>query len=384
MSGCNSAPAPTASEAPPAAKVQKKKVKKVEEVKGYAATKAGCENMAPISFTSYTPGDEDISFDIKFCGMCHTDVHFVNNDLENAVYPLCPGHELIGTVTAVGSKVTNFKLGDNIGVGCLVDACLECGPCGEGYEQYCEKGMTMTYGYPKKHGRSGPDDGCMTMGGYSNKCVVHKKFGVKVPAGADLPRIAPLLCAGVTVFEPLVANGCKEGGKKIGIVGLGGLGMMGIKLAAAMGNAVTAISTSSSKEAAAKACGATSFVVSSDAEAMKAATGSLDLILDTVAAQHEIGPLLDMLNAKGKLVLQGLLTKPVDLNTPQLLFSRKCVTASLIGGMPRTQEMMDICMEKKVFADVEVVSKEKITECLLAMQKSLGVVKRFVIDCSTF
>ncbi|CAE8600486.1 unnamed protein product [Polarella glacialis] len=275
--------------------------------------------MTPISFTRHTPGDEDISFDIKFCGMCHTDVHFVNNDLENAVYPLCPGHELIGTVTAVGSKVSNFKLGDNIGVGCLVDACLECGSCGEGYEQYCEKGMTMTYGYPKKHGRCGPDDGCMTMGGYSNKCVVHEKFGVKVPAGADLPRIAPLLCAGVTVFEPLVANGCKEGGKKIGIVGLGGLGMMGIKLAAAMGNAVTAISTSSSKEAAAKACGATSFVVSSDAEAMKAATGSLDLILDTVAAQHEIGPLLDMLNAKGKLVLQGLLTKPVDLNTPPLL-----------------------------------------------------------------
>jgi uncharacterized zinc-type alcohol dehydrogenase-like protein len=314
--------------------------------------------------------------------MCHTDVHFVNNDLGMSVFPLCPGHELAGTVTAVGAKVEGFKVGDNIGVGCIVDACLECGSCGEGYEQYCEKGMTMTYGGKSAHGRCGPKD-LATHGGYSNKMVVHKHFAVKVPADADLPKVAPLLCAGVTLYEPLVAQGCKDGGKNIGIVGLGGLGMMGIKIAAAMGNTVTAISTSPSKEEAAKAMGATNFVLSSDAEKMGAAA-KCDIIIDTVAAHHDIIALIGMLTPKGKLIMQGLVNKPLEFMSPKLLFSRKCITASLIGGMPRTQEMMDFCVEKKVFPEVEVIPADQIAGAMKKMEDKLDTVKRFVVDCSTF
>ncbi|CAE8614690.1 unnamed protein product [Polarella glacialis] len=350
---------------------------------------ADLRSFAPLSFQRYAPGDCDVCFDIQYCGMCHTDVHFVKNELGGAQYPMIPGHELIGRVTAVGSQVTKLAVGDNVGVGCMVDSCLQCDDCKQGYEQYCSGGgSTGTYGGVAAHGRCG-EKGRRTMGGYSNKMVVHEHFAVKVPKDVDLAVCAPLLCAGITMYEPLCEHGCKEGGKRVGVAGLGGLGMMGIKLAAAMGCEVTAISTSPQKEQAAKAMGAARFIDSRDEAALAAAAGSLDVILDTISAPHGYMPFIHMLATHGTLVMLGLGLAPQPLVClpflvahKSLTASRWCAKASLIGGLPRTQEMMDFCCEKQVFPEVEVIGPERVAECLEKLDRGNDSIKRFVLDCS--
>eukprot|EP00960_Hanusia_phi_P039500 753915-Hanusia_phi.AAC.31 len=351
-------------------------------VNGYAAMSADLGSLAPHKFDRYAPGDMDISFDIKYCGICHTDVHFIKNDLGFSQYPMVPGHELIGTVTAVGSKVTKFQVGDNIGVGCMVDSCMDCKYCKQNEEQYCNTGSTFTYGGVSKYGRCGPA-GKPTAGGYSDKMVVNEHFAVKVPKDISLEKAAPLLCAGITMYDPIVEHGVKAG-TKIGIVGLGGLGMMGIKIAKAMGAEVTAISTSPNKEAGAKEMGATNFLLSSDADAMAKAAKSLDIILDTVSADHEVMPYIGLLATKGTHVMIGLTTKPLSVAGSALLFGRQNVTGSLIGGMQRTQEMIDFCCSKNIFPDVKVIGATEIKDALTKLEGKNDSLVRYVIDCGTF
>lgn len=343
-------------------------------------------SFEPFEFERYAPGDDDISFDIHFCGMCHTDVHFVQNALglpPDVFYPMVPGHELAGVVTGIGKNVKSFKIGDKIGVGCMVDSCLECSSCGEGYEQYCATGSTFTYGGMTTYGRSG-EKGKPTRGGYSNKMVVHEKFAIKIPDSCtDLAKAAPLLCAGITMYEPLYEHNCLKGGKTVGIVGLGGLGGMGIKLAAKMGCKVIAFSTSPSKEVQAKEAGAETFVLTSDPKQLEAVKGTCDVILDTVSAGHELVPYLDALKTHGKHVLLGLADKPYEVPATAVLFGHKSVTASLIGGIKRTQEMMDFCCAKDVFPTVDIIKQEQIMGALKKLDEKNDQIKRFVVDCST-
>lgn len=343
---------------------------------------ASLDSLKPHKFDRYSAGDSDVSFDISYCGICHTDVHFIQNALGFSQYPLVPGHELIGKVTAVGSKVTKFKVGDLIGVGCMVDACLTCDKCKCKEEQYCATGSVFTYGGVTKYGRAGPD-GVPTAGGYSDKMVVHEHFGIKVPEGTPLDKAAPLLCAGITMYDPLIYHGVKAG-MSVGIVGCGGLGMMGIKIAKALGATVTAISTSPQKEADAKSMGATDFLISTDAEAMGKAAKKFDLILDTVSADHELMPYIGTLKTDGKHVLIGLTGKPFSLPGAPFLFGRVSVTGSLIGGVERTQEMMDFCVKNNIYPNVQVIKGTEIQGALEKLDKKSDTMVRYVIDCSSF
>eukprot|EP00802_Teleaulax_amphioxeia_P019922 Tamp_20177.p1 GENE.Tamp_20177~~Tamp_20177.p1 ORF type:complete len:361 (+),score=102.73 Tamp_20177:39-1085(+) len=342
---------------------------------------ASLTDLKAHKFDRYAPGDADVSFDIAYCGICHTDVHFIQNMLGFCQYPLVPGHELIGKVTAVGSKVTKFKVGDLIGVGCMVDSCKSCSACKKDEEQYCATGSVFTYGGVTKYGRAGPD-GVPTAGGYSDKMVVHQDFGIKVPDGTPLDKAAPLLCAGITMYDPLKYHGVKEG-TCVAIVGCGGLGQMGIKLAKAMGATVTAISTSPQKEADAKAMGASNFLLSTDAEAMGKAAKSFDLILDTVSADHEIMPYIGTLKTDGKHVLIGLTGKPMSIAGAPFLFGRVSVTGSLIGGIKATQEMMDFCTKNNIYPNVQVIKASEVQGALEKLDKKSDQIVRYVIDCST-
>lgn len=341
------------------------------------------DSFEPYEFERYAPGDNDVVFDMKYNGICHTDVQLVKNDLGFSQYPLVPGHELVGVVTQVGANVKGFQVGDHVGVGCMVDSCLECTFCKRGDEQYCKTGSTFTYGGMSTYGRAGPN-GVLTKGGYSDKMVVHEHFAVKIPKDAPLERVAPLLCAGITMYDPLKHWNCKPG-MRVGIMGLGGLGTMGVKFAAAMGATVTALSTSPNKKEEALKAGASYFVLTTDKDAMDAAAGSLDLILDTVSADHEIMPCVDgLLVTDGTFVAIGLCPAPMKLMTPPLLFGRKSVAGSLMGGMQMTQEMMDFACAKDIFPDVEVIGKDRIAGALKALDKKNDHMLRYVIDCSTF
>jgi len=347
-----------------------------------AAMSASVDSIKPHKFDRHAMGDVDVCFDIAYCGICHTDVHFIQNALGFSQYPLVPGHELIGTVTAVGSKVTKFKVGDKIGVGCMVDACMSCDFCKRKDEQYCATGSVFTYGGVTKYGRAGPD-GVPTAGGYSDKMVVNEHFGIKVPAETPLDKAAPLLCAGITMYDPLVYHGCKPG-MSVAIVGLGGLGQMGIKYAKAMGATVTGISTSPQKEADAKAMGCTNFLLSTDADAMGKAAKSFDLILDTVSADHELMPYIGTLKTDGKHVLIGLTGKPFSLPGAPFLFGRVSVTGSLIGGIERTQEMMDFSVKNNIYPNITVIKAPEIQGALEKLDKKSDTIVRYVIDCSSF
>merc|ERR1719500_2623129 len=254
-------------------------------------------------------GEEDVTFAVKYCGICHTDVHIAGNDMGMTNYPCVPGHELAGVVTAVGRRVTKVKVGDAVGVGCVSDCCMNCPSCQEGEEHLCDNGMTGTYDSMIKHGHQKTDSG-WTYGGYSASQTVHMRFIVKVPSGFPLEAAGPVFCAGITMFSPLCHWGAKQGGKRVGIVGIGGLGQMGVRLARAMGNSVTAISTSPSKEGAAREIGADKFVVSTSPESMKAAAASLDIILNTVSADHQVATYLPLLAKKGVIVQLGLVLAP--------------------------------------------------------------------------
>ena len=339
------------------------------------ATTAADQPLRPFSFERRDPGPKDVRIDIQYCGVCHSDLHQARNEWQNTLYPCLPGHEIVGRVSAVGSAVTRFKVGDLAGVGCLVDSCQDCPSCAEGLENYCEKGQTFTYNSQDKV------SGGLTFGGYSQAIVVDEGFTLKIPETLDLRAVAPLLCAGITTYSPL--RHWKVGpGQRVGIVGLGGLGHMGVKLAHAMGAHVVLFTTSPGKAEDARRLGADEVVVSRDPAAMAAQAGTFDFILDTVAAAHDINALLNCLKRDATLCQVGAPDKPLATNVFSLIFKRRNFAGSLIGGIAETQEMLDFCGQHGITADVEMVRMDEIETAVDRMQKS-DVKYRFLIDMAS-
>ena len=320
------------------------------------------------------PGPQDVQIEIAYCGVCHSDLHTVRSEWGGTLYPCVPGHEIVGHVSAVGHEVTGFKVGDTVGVGCLVGSCQHCAACDEGLEQYCENGFVGTYNGPTA------DAPGHTLGGYSQRIVVDKKFVLKIRhPESQLAAVAPLLCAGITTYSPL--RHWKVGpGSKVGVVGIGGLGHMGVKLAHAMGAHVVAFTTSDSKRQAARDLGANEVVVSRNADEMKAHANSFDFILNTVAASHSLDAFTSLLKRDGTMVLVGVPEHPhPSPSVANLIFKRRAIAGSLIGGIAETQEMLDFCAEKGIVSDIEMIQVQKIDEAYDRMVK--GDVKyRFVID----
>ena len=343
-------------------------------VSAYAAPHAGA-SLGPFSIDRREPGDHDVAIEVAYCGVCHTDIHFVNNDFGMSLYPLVPGHEIVGIVTAVGSAVKGFKAGDRAAVGCLVDSCRICRSCEQGLEQYCENGFVLTYSGMEKDGTT------VTYGGYSKHMVVDERFVLRVSADAPLERVAPLLCAGITTYSPLKRFNVGKG-TRLGVVGLGGLGHLGVKLAVSMGAEVTVLSTSPAKKADAERLGAHHFVLTTDEGDRQSVAGQLDVILDTLAAPHDYRAYAAMLRACGTLVCLGVPPEPIQLPAADLIWTGRCVAGSLIGGLPETQEMLDHCAAHGVLADVEVIAVDQINDAYRRILNS-DVKYRFVIDLST-
>jgi uncharacterized zinc-type alcohol dehydrogenase-like protein len=319
------------------------------------------------------PGPRDVSIDILFCGVCHSDLHTARGEWGQREWPIVPGHEIVGRVSAVGDEVEGFAVGDLAGVGCMVDSCRTCASCGEGLEQYCETGTTFTYGSKEK------ETGRMTAGGYSSAIVVDQDFVLRISPDVDLAATAPLLCAGITTYSPL-RHWNVGPDSKVGVVGLGGLGHMAVKIATAMGAEVTLFTTSPGKADDARALGASEVVVSTDADQMKAARGTLDLIVDTVAASHDLDPYLATLRREGSLVLLGVPPTPhPSPNVLHLFAARRAISASNIGGVAETQEMLDFCAEHGVTSDIEMIAMDQIDAAYERMLSS-DVKYRFVID----
>ena len=331
-----------------------------------------------IAIERRAPGAQDVQIDIAYCGICHSDLHTVRGEWPGTLYPCVPGHEIVGHVTAVGSDVGKFKVGDTVGVGCMVGSCQQCASCEEGLEQYCTKGgMVGTYNGPT------PDAPGHTLGGYSQRIVVDEKFVLKVSHSEDqLAAVAPLLCAGITTYSPL--RHWKAGpGKKVGIVGIGGLGHMGIKIAHAMGAHTVAFTTSQSKREDALRLGADDVVISKDAAQMKQHAGTFDFILNTVAAPHNLDAFTNLLKRDGTMCLVGVPASPhPSPNVGGLIFGRKAIAGSLIGGIAETQEMLDFCAEHGIVSEIEMVTAQQIDEAYERMLKS-DVKYRFVIDNAT-
>ena len=339
----------------------------------YAADKP----LEPIAIERRPPGPTDVEIDIAFCGVCHSDLHTVRAEWQGTLYPCVPGHEIVGRVTAVGAEVSGFKAGDTVGVGCLVDSCRSCPSCAQGLEQYCENGFVATYNSPT------PDAPGHTLGGYTQRIVVDQGFVLRISHPQEqLAAVAPLLCAGITTYSPL--RRWQAGpGKKVGIVGIGGLGHMGVKLAHAMGAHTVAFTTSPGKVQDALDLGADEAVVSRDAEAMAAHAGSFDFILNTVAAPHDLDAYTALLKRDGTLCLVGVPAEPhPSPSVGALIMGRKAIAGSLIGGLPETQEMLDFCAEHGIVADIEMIPIQKIDEAYERMLKS-DVKYRFVIDSAT-
>lgn len=340
---------------------------------GYAAQSAQTP-LAPFSFQRREPGDQDVALEILFCGVCHSDLHTARNEWQNTTYPFVPGHEIVGRVTAVGSGVKRFKKGDLAAVGCLVDSCRTCPSCKKDLEQYCDVGFTGTYNSPDKH------LGGMTYGGYSDHIVVDQHFVLHVPEKLSPAGVAPLLCAGITTYSPL--RHWKVGkGQKAGIVGLGGLGHMGVKIAHALGAHVVLFTTSPGKQDDAKRLGADEVVISKNPAEMEKHLGSFDFILDTVSAQHDINAFLALLKLDGTLTLVGA-PDPLPVHPFSLIFKRRQFAGTLIGGIAETQEMLDFCAKHDLTADVEVIPVQKINEAYERMLRS-DVKYRFVIDMAS-
>jgi alcohol dehydrogenase (NADP+) len=333
--------------------------------------------LVPLTVARRAPKADDVEIAIEFCGLCHSDVHATRGEWGGQAYPLVPGHEIVGTVSRVGSDVTDFAVGDRVGVGCMVDSCRECDSCLDGLEQYCENGMTGTYG--AKDRRNGD---AITQGGYSSSIVVDRRYVLRVQDSLDPAAVAPLLCAGVTTFSPLRHFDVEEG-DVVGVVGLGGLGHMAVKLAKAMGAKVVVFTTSESKVAAALELGADEVVLSRDEAAMAAADRTIDLIIDTVAAPHDLNPFFRTLRVDGALFQLGLPSEAMPPVNPGALIRRRIAYAgSLIGGIAETQEMLDFCAEHGVVADIEMVTAGQLNEAYDRMVA--GDVKyRFVLDTST-
>jgi alcohol dehydrogenase (NADP+) len=342
--------------------------------KSYAAQSA-TTLLAPWTINRREPKPHDVEIQILYCGVCHSDLHTARNEWHGTVYPCVPGHEIVGRVTAIGSHVKNFKVGDTAGVGCLVDSCRECNNCKEGLEQFCANGMVGTYNSNEKDSRGN------TYGGYSKSIVVHEDFVLHISDKLPLEAVAPLLCAGITTYSPL--RHWKIGkGHKVAVLGLGGLGHMGVKLAASMGANVTMLSHTASKEKDAARLGAHHFVLTSNEEQIKKVMGSFDFILDTVSADHDYNFYLGLLNTNGVMVCVGAPPSPAQIPAFNLIFGRKSIAGSLIGGIPETQEMLDYCAEHNIVSDVEIIAMKDINE---AYERLLtGDVRyRFVIDMAT-
>jgi uncharacterized zinc-type alcohol dehydrogenase-like protein len=333
--------------------------------------------LVPLTVARRAPKADDVEIAIEFCGLCHSDVHATRGEWGTQNYPLVPGHEIVGRVSRVGSDVDDFSPGDLVGVGCLVDSCRECESCLDGLEQYCERGMTGTYG--AKDARNG---GSITQGGYATSVVVDRRYVLRVPENLDPAAAAPLLCAGVTTFSPLRHFGVEEG-DVVGVVGLGGLGHMAVKLAKAMGAKVVVFTTSESKVSAALELGADDVVLSRDEDAMAAANRSVDLIIDTVAAPHDLNPFFRTLRRDGALFQLGLPSEAMPPVNPGALIRRRIAYAgSLIGGIAETQEMLDFCAEHGVVSEIEIVGADQLNSAYDRMVA--GDVKyRFVLDIST-
>ncbi|HEY9906612.1 MAG TPA: NAD(P)-dependent alcohol dehydrogenase [Thermosynechococcaceae cyanobacterium] len=345
--------------------------------KAYSAASA-TSPLASDTIARRNPTENDVQVEIFFCGICHSDLHAVRDewsDFMATTYPIVPGHEIVGRVTEVGSAVTKFKSGDLVGVGCMVDSDGVCPNCKAGFEQFCQN-ATFTYNSPDKH-KTAP----VTYGGYSDSVVVDQRFVLHVPTNLDLAGVAPLLCAGITTYSPLRHWGVTEG-KKVGVVGLGGLGHMGVKLAHAMGAHVVVFTTSPDKTEDALRLGADEVVVSRNADEMQKHAGSFDFILDTVSAKHDINAYLNLLRLDGNITLVGAPEKPLDVAAFSLIMGRRSLSGSMIGGIAETQEMLDFCGEHNITADVEVIPIQKVNEAYDRLLKS-DVKYRFVIDMAS-
>jgi uncharacterized zinc-type alcohol dehydrogenase-like protein len=344
-------------------------------VLGYAAHSA-TEPLSLFHFARREPRADDVQIEILYCGVCHSDLHSARNDWGGAMYPLVPGHEIVGRVLSVGAQVTRFQPGDAVGVGCLVDSCRRCAACARGWEQYCENGFTATYNDKDRH------DGTPTHGGYSERIVVSERFVLRIPDSLDLRGAAPLLCAGITTWSPL--RHWKVGpGSQVAVIGLGGLGHMALKLARALGATVTLFTRSPGKEDDARRLGAHEVVLSTNPAEMARVGGRFDLVIDTVPYVHDLNPYIPALAVNGTLVLVGYLG-PLDpmLNTVPMVMSRKAVAGSLIGGLPETQDMLDFCGEHGITSDIEVIPMQAINEAYERMLRS-DVKYRFVIDMAS-
>ncbi|MDQ3820146.1 MAG: NAD(P)-dependent alcohol dehydrogenase [Acidobacteriota bacterium] len=344
------------------------------ETRGYATT-GPKSKLEPFNFRRRDVGAHDILIEILYCGVCHSDIHQARDEWGDSIFPMVPGHEIVGRVRRVGAEVTKFKEGDLAGVGCFVDSCRVCRNCKEGEEQYCENHLVPTYNGTEK------DEKTPTYGGYSSQIVVDENYVLKIPASLPLEGTAPLLCAGITTYSPLRRFNVGPG-QKVGVVGLGGLGHMAVKLAASMGAEVTVFSTSAEKERDARSLGAQRFVVTRQAENLEPLAGKYDFIIDTVSALHDLNIYLNLLGRQGTMVLVGVPEKPLAVEAFSLITNGRALVGSMIGGIRETQEMLDYCAEKGITSDVEVIPIEQINEAYERTIKG-DVRYRFVIDMSS-
>jgi alcohol dehydrogenase (NADP+) len=342
--------------------------------KAYAAQNSTAP-LEPFQFERREVGDRDVLIEIDYCGVCHSDLHQARNEWGNSIYPMVPGHEIVGHVVRVGKDVKKFKAGDLAGVGCMVDACRTCESCKKGLEQFCVNQPAWTYN------GSEMDRKTPTYGGYSNQIVVDKKFALKISPKLKLAEVAPLLCAGITTYSPLRHWNTRKG-DRVGVLGLGGLGHMAVKLAAAMGAEVTVLSSSASKEADARRLGAHAFALTSNEGTFRKLAGRFDLIIDAVSAPHDLNKYLGLLRLEGAMVLVGVPPKPSEVGAFGLITGRKTLSGSMIGGVAETQMMLDFCADKGITADIELIPMQKINEAYERMLRN-DVKYRFVIDMKT-
>ncbi len=344
------------------------------KVKAWGAAAAGVP-LAPMTIDRRAPGPHDVVLEVLFCGVCHSDIHQARDEWTGALFPMVPGHEIVGRVVRVGAAVTKLKVGDVGGVGCMVDSCRTCGPCADGLEMFCVKGNAATYNGTQM------DRTTRTYGGYSTQIVVDERFALRIPPGLDPAAAAPLLCAGITTYSPLRQFGCKPG-DRVGVVGLGGLGHMAVKLAASMGAKVTVFSTTGGKEADARRLGAVDFAVTKDGTVFERRAGQFDLLIDTVSAPHDYNAYLRLLRARGVMAIVGAPSAPSPLAAFALIVGGKRLAGSLIGGIAETQEMLDHCAKHGIVSDIELIPIQKINEAYERVLKS-DVRYRFVIDLAT-
>jgi uncharacterized zinc-type alcohol dehydrogenase-like protein len=344
------------------------------KTRAYGAT-TKTSPIAPLNIDRREPGPNDVLIEILFCGICHSDIHQVRDEWSGSLFPMVPGHEIVGRVKQVGKEVTKFKVGDTAGVGCFVDSCGECEACRSGVEQFCEKGMALTYNGTEM------DRVTPTYGGYSSQIVVKEHYALKVPAGLDPARAAPLLCAGITTYSPLRQWNTNKG-DRVGVVGLGGLGHMAVKLAASMGAEVTMLSTSRSKEADARRLGAQAFESTRDEATFRKLAGRFDLIINTISVPHDYNKYLGLLRRQGAMVIVGVPPEPIPVAAFALIRGNRRLAGSSIGGIPETQEMLDHCARHELGADVEIIPIQKVNEAYERMVRN-DVRYRFVIDMTS-